>query len=1150
MDSKPGNPQADGPKKAARRRAKTTDLAPGEPALQAPWNEGSFQPVGSEQAVMESLGPAVSSLLEFEHALLAAIMAPLAEAESNLQAIDDHLRTQIGAALLPAVSALSQVQNGATLAIQGHLADAASALSGVTGEPVHLSQLMQMPQINPLPGQTVAGGTLQTPLRAQPAPGFASGAPAMMPAVSPASGGGAILGQSGAVSDQTASPMAMTVDTLAGSGALGTLATPQGSQAGGSTQGLASVGVTGKPQKIGNCIPNDVNDIGPNDCDWSSLTAALQYYECLCAQDPNSGPFKFTYAAKVFQDGIPKVICLSDSRTCTDFGFSPTPTPGPIGGPPVPVPTPTPAPTPTPPTPTPTPPIPTPTPPPIPTPICPPGTQSVWNPAGYYTCEKIPDKITPTPTPPPLPTPDPTPTPTPPGAGGPPCGNTKQNPCWEASNPPDEDLDYFNSTPGIVVRQADKETSVGIKTPNVKIANPFGVNIQDNVEIMQNCQFSYSVNLAIDPDNVTSFIIDPDQWGEDLNEDVKQAPWGDRLMFWSWALMPISLGLLIIKVYKKVVDGIITMVGASTGAFKEIAAAETVMNALNTITFGGLRKILRVQRYGHDYKYPTGIPTPGEAGAAWLANAIDDCTFQTWVMANDTKFGPYRDIVKAGKYKFSAIELVTLDKRDKLKRSDLATRLRELGSLETTDQAELEGLFEQVPGPSDLIRFMVRDTANAQVVTDFELDTGFTTNYVDQVKKWGDQQGLTDDVMRHNWRAHWSIPSPTQLYEMLRRLRHNPQYGGPDKIQKDVIDALRQQDILPYWIPRLMEISYHPPNRSDVDRAFSLGQYDDDDYLKALYQIGYSDDDAADLLELAKLERKSSLRNAHFTKSYADGYISLDQMHDLAKADGYLPSLFDDLDMMADDRRIVAEQERQVKAIAAQYKACRITDDEAQKDMKELSIPQEVIDYQLDIASLSSLCGTKREMQSTLCALLQSGDITVSDYESRMRKLKYDEPAIQHYLTLCSNKLAASRKKAMEKAQKDAQTEAEKQAKEEDRQSEKARKAMERIQKAAEAAERARQARNRALEDAAVKLGKNLSDVSGPPAEYVQGLWQGLQSNVGLSQNEAANVINMAASKAKGMSTNEFTIWVYEMGRTGLAEPWTLYPWNQNGSQA
>ena len=103
------------------------------------------------------------------------------------------------------------------------------------------------------------------------------------------------------------------------------------------------------------------------------------------------------------------------------------------------------------------------------------------------------------------------------------------------------------------------------------------------------------------------------------------------------------------------------------------------------------------------------LPSAVEAASAWLGGTIDDCTFRTYVKANDYVFEPYKRVVMAQKYKLSPAEITILARRNQLARGNYASRLREVGSLELTDQDELMALMRQIPGPSDIVRFMVRD---------------------------------------------------------------------------------------------------------------------------------------------------------------------------------------------------------------------------------------------------------------------------------------------------------------------------------------------------------------------------------------------------------------------------------------------------------
>jgi len=656
------------------------------------------------------------------------------------------------------------------------------------------------------------------------------------------------------------------------------------------------------------------------------------------------------------------------------------------------------------------------------------------------------------------------------------------------------------------------------------------------------CSAPYQMNL-IDPGNE---VIDVVPAFGDLIEifsvSMDDQPIAAKIANWT-IVAPIAI---IVQAFATIISRLITFIISRFYTMNAALASEAMQrsafNLMNGICFGALDRIKQIWDYQANYGYPIGLPTPSEAGSAWLANTIDECTFQTYVMSGNMKYEPFKRVVTGSKWKFSALELMTLDKREQLQRSDITTRLRELGSLETTDVQELEALFDQVPGPADLIRFMVRDTSNNNVVNTFGLDDGFTDNFSGQIVTWAEYQGLSSQVMTHEWRAHWSIPSPTQLYEMLHRLRHNPAFGGVQKVTDDVTAALKQQDILPYWIPKLMAVSYHSLTRTDLFRAYEKGWIDDDAFKTGMYNNGYSDDDSLTLLRFAKQERLLALRTADFTREYTQGYLSESQLSDLVEREGYDPSIVPDVVDEANYRRTLSDQRRNTEAVISQFRACRITEDEAYESLDELHVPREVSQYWIETASLKSMCGTRREWQSTLCSLLTTGDITQEQYIERMTQLKYDDIAIMHYLTLCNNRANTAKAKAQLAAQKAEQKAENQEARQQEQAAAKAARQAAATAKALAAAERSRQARNKAMEDAAMVLGQHLTDATGPVPEFVQGLYNLLQVEFGLSQNEAVNVIKFGSGKSKGMSAAEFSAWAQRTAQAGLSAPWYLYP--------
>jgi hypothetical protein len=671
---------------------------------------------------------------------------------------------------------------------------------------------------------------------------------------------------------------------------------------------------------------------------------------------------------------------------------------------------------------------------------------------------------------------------------------------------------------------------------------PLTVQVVDNADNPKICDIPYQFSLLTqDGLNLATQtpLVDVTKWSFAF---VSGGTYAERVFKAALAVPTVLVIGTLGKLWHGIAQATLASISRAAAAIGEIAGQELLLRAANFLCLGSLRKFVRIQQYQADFTIPIGLPTPSEAASGWLGGEIDECTFQTYVKSGDTKYPPYKAIAMSGKWKFSALELIALYKRGGISRADISTRLRELGSLYPEDQSELEALFQQLPGPSDIIRFMVRDTQNAAVVADFGLDSGFTDNYTGILKEWAQKQGVPDEVMQNEWRAHWSIPSPTQLYEMLHRLRDDPRFGGAAKVLADIKEALKQQDILPYWIDKLIAVSYHPLTRTDLFRAYERGWIDDDAFTLGMHQDGYSDDDSRQLLRFVQQERKLALRTSDFVRAYAEGFTSESQLKEWATREGFEDALIPEIVDEASFRRDLAEQRRVTEAVSQQYRACRITRDEAVSTLTDLGVPQEVIDYQINIVSLKSLCGTRREWQSTLCSLLTAGEITVDQYRQRMVELKYDDMAIDNYLSLCQYKRQKSQAAAQAKAEKQAEQEAQRAARQAQQQERQAQQAAARAAKALATAERSRQSRNRTLDAATNKLGGYLSDVSGPPAELVQGLWHGLQDTYGLSQNEAAYVINSTASKAKGMSTPEYTQWVYETAQAGLAEPWMLYP--------
>ena len=235
---------------------------------------------------------------------------------------------------------------------------------------------------------------------------------------------------------------------------------------------------------------------------------------------------------------------------------------------------------------------------------------------------------------------------------------------------------------------------------------------------------------------------------------------------------------------------------------------------------------------------------PDKAVAAYLANSISGESLDAhWAIAGLCN-SSMNEYVKASRAKPVPLQLAIMRRRRIIDAETYNSKMRELGYLERPVVDDLFKITEQVPTMAEIIRFMVRDTDDTRLVNKFKLDEGFTEKYGAQLKQWSEDQGVTELAARYNWRAHWTIPSPTQLFTFWHRLRYNPKFGTKEEQLQDIKDAMIQQDILPYWHERYLAVSFRPMRLIDIRRSFEIGTLKDNELVAQFIDLGYSDETA------------------------------------------------------------------------------------------------------------------------------------------------------------------------------------------------------------------------------------------------------------------------------------------------------------------
>jgi hypothetical protein len=192
------------------------------------------------------------------------------------------------------------------------------------------------------------------------------------------------------------------------------------------------------------------------------------------------------------------------------------------------------------------------------------------------------------------------------------------------------------------------------------------------------------------------------------------------------------------------------------------------------------------------------------------------------------------------------------------------------------------------PGASDLVRMELREVFKPK-----ERAEQLIPPPTEDFKKYMRNLGYNDFWADSYWAAHWDLPSITQGYEMFHRLRPG---RVPDHLvftRADLEALMRRQDILPAYIPKLIEIAYTPFTRVDVRRMYAFGILSRDEVKQAYLDLGYDEYRADKLTEFTVLheakeeKRLKELSLTDMERAVAAGAITPGQFEAWLREMGY-----------------------------------------------------------------------------------------------------------------------------------------------------------------------------------------------------------------------------------------------------------------------
>jgi hypothetical protein len=234
-----------------------------------------------------------------------------------------------------------------------------------------------------------------------------------------------------------------------------------------------------------------------------------------------------------------------------------------------------------------------------------------------------------------------------------------------------------------------------------------------------------------------------------------------------------------------------------------------------------------------------------------------------------------------------------------------------------------------IPPVADLITMAVREAFSPEIAARFGQYEDFPPDF----EYWAVRKGLTKDWASRYWASHWSLPSPTQAFDMLHR-------GVINTEELNLL--LRALDIMPFWRDRLTAIAYRPLTRVDIRRMYELGIFEEGDVYTAYRKLGYNDEDAKSMSEFTvkqTLSKQSKFTATDIVSAFSKFMVSRTEASSLLSTIGVKRENIDFILTTAEYKRQWELTDTRIDAIRNLYKKGVYSKDTAEAELLKLNIP-------------------------------------------------------------------------------------------------------------------------------------------------------------------------------------------------------------------
>lgn len=504
---------------------------------------------------------------------------------------------------------------------------------------------------------------------------------------------------------------------------------------------------------------------------------------------------------------------------------------------------------------------------------------------------------------------------------------------------------------------------------------------------------------------------------------------------------------------------------------------------------------------------PSALPTQEQVNGAYLRAEIDYDQWTCWTRANGFMVPSAELAMSAGKTKPNVNDNLSLWLRNLITEAELTVQLRGNGVLAETDVERYKALTAFIPPYTDLVRMMVRDTFDEAVVKQFQYDAQFDLKFTGQAKAWCRAQGISEDVMRHIWRAHWRLPSPTQAFEMLHRLRPLAVDDELTVTKADVKKLLEVDDLAPFWQDRLIAISYRPIRRIDLRRGYFLGAYQETETKLRLQDLGYDEETAEAQFQSWRFERREWAQNRPYFRKAKVGAVTTEELAYYLNKDGITGELQQELLELAQQWLLWRRREICLRGLRRRVITGMVSQDMAIGEL----VQDGYTGVQANNLTSGWMCELKAKGRfataAMLCRWADMGLVGTVEMAQALARLGYEAPAISRIIAECQLKAKARQQREQERLMQKQLSAQEKAAAKLERQQ---RQAQAEFARAARAAAQLKKDEER-VQKTLVKATRVIAKASGDDADEVRKEVDkqhvSLQVDKGFSRQGAADLI-------------------------------------------